>query len=56
MVLTFIAGSLNDIMTTALIEDKVNFVRLLLQNGVTMEEYLTVGRLRDLYNMVNPRQ
>ncbi|ELT87598.1 hypothetical protein CAPTEDRAFT_226576 [Capitella teleta] len=43
-------GSLDDIMTEALVDDKVNFVRLLLQNGLVMHEYLTVSRLRFLYN------
>ncbi len=46
------AGSLDDIMTQALIENKVDFVRLLLQNSVVMKEYLTVSRLRKLYNEV----
>ena len=40
-------------MTTALLEDKVDFVRLLLQNGVVMREYLTIDRLRSLYNSVS---
>lgn len=43
-------GFLDDIMTQALMEDKVNFVRLLLQNSVVMHEYLTVPMLRKLYN------
>ena len=40
-------------MTQALIEDKVDFVRLLLQNTVVMKEYLTISRLRKLYNKVS---
>lgn len=39
-------------MKEALVENKVDFVRLLLQNGMVMKEYLTVPRLRDLYNLV----
>jgi hypothetical protein len=46
-------GSLDDIMTEALVDDKVSFVRLLLQNGLVMHEYLTVSRLRHLYNSVS---
>ena len=46
------AGSLDDVMTTALVEDKVDFVRLLLQNGLVMKEYLTVPQLRKLYCLV----
>ena len=45
-------GSLNDIMTEAIVDDKVGFVRLLLQNGVCMDEYLTPPMLRVLYNKV----
>ncbi len=43
-------------MTQALVEDKVDFVRLLLQNGIVMKEYLTVPRLRRLYNDVSYSQ
>ena len=43
-------------MTTVLMEDKVDFVRLLLQNSVVMKEYLTVYRLRKLYSMVRQLQ
>ena len=50
------AGSLDDVMTTVLMEDKVDFVRLLLQNSVVMKEYLTVYRLRKLYSMVRQLQ
>ncbi len=47
-------GYLDDIMTEALIDNKVNFVKLLLQNGVViMKEYLTIPRLRKLYNSVS---
>lgn len=40
-------------MLEALISNKIDFVKLLLQNGVVMRDFLTVGRLRKLYNSVN---
>ncbi|XP_022255565.1 transient receptor potential cation channel trpm-like [Limulus polyphemus] len=43
-------GCLEDSMTEALVMDRVEFVKLLLLNGVVMKDYLTVGRLRHLYN------
>ena len=39
-------------MTDALLDNKIDFVRLLLQNGVVMKEYLTLTRLEMLYNKV----
>jgi hypothetical protein len=37
-------------MMDALIHDRVDFVRLLLENGVSMKEFLTIARLENLYN------
>ncbi|CAH1785123.1 unnamed protein product [Owenia fusiformis] len=48
--ITWPQGMLDDTMTQALLENKIDFVRLLLQNGLVMKEYLTVYRLRNLYN------
>lgn len=36
----------------ALIHNRVDFVRLLLENGVSMHDFLTIARLEDLYNTV----
>ncbi|XP_077992879.1 transient receptor potential cation channel subfamily M member 8-like [Glandiceps talaboti] len=47
---TWKGEELHDFMTMALIDNKVDFVKLLLENGVIMQEYLTVARLRKLYN------
>ena len=47
------SGSLEAILTQALVENKVDFVKLLLQNGIIMREYLTVDRLEHLYNSVS---
>lgn len=33
--------------------DRVDFVRLLLENGVSMKKFLTISRLEDLYNTVS---
>ncbi|KAK6185074.1 hypothetical protein SNE40_007394 [Patella caerulea] len=45
-------GALDDTMTTAILEDKVDFIKLLLDQGVCMKEYLTVERLKDFYNKI----
>lgn len=39
-------------MIDALIYDRVEFVRLLLENGISMERFLTLDRLEELYNTV----
>uniref|UniRef100_A0A914VNG0 Uncharacterized protein n=1 Tax=Plectus sambesii TaxID=2011161 RepID=A0A914VNG0_9BILA len=42
--------ALHNAMMEALIYDRVDFVRLLLENGVSMEKFLTFQRLEELYN------
>ena len=37
-------------MMESLIHNRVDFVRLLLENGVNMDEFLTIARLEELYN------
>lgn len=37
-------------MMDALIHNRVDFVRLLLENGVSMKDFLTITRLENLYN------
>ena len=37
-------------MMDALVNDRVEFVRLLLENGVSMQKWLTIARLEELYN------
>lgn len=39
-------------MMEALIQNKVDFVKLLLEKGVNMQKFLTIKRLEDLYNSV----
>jgi len=39
-------------MMDALVGDRVEFVKLLLENGVNMQKWLTVDRLEELYNAV----
>ncbi|XP_063591914.1 transient receptor potential cation channel subfamily M member-like 2 [Penaeus indicus] len=41
---------LKDLMTTALLEEKVEFVKLFIMNGLVMSDYLNVTTLRYLYN------
>ncbi|XP_067657196.1 transient receptor potential cation channel subfamily M member-like 2 isoform X2 [Haliotis asinina] len=43
---------LMEAMTMALEEDKVDFVKLILNQGIIMREYLTVQRLESLYNKI----
>lgn len=40
-------------MLEALQLDRVDFVRLFLANGVSMRDFLTLPRLRKLYNSVS---
>ncbi|XP_030647683.1 transient receptor potential cation channel subfamily M member 6 [Chanos chanos] len=43
-------GSLEQTMLDALIMDRVSFVQLLVENGMTMKRFLNVSRLEELYN------
>ncbi|XP_074651257.1 transient receptor potential cation channel subfamily M member 3-like [Tubulanus polymorphus] len=43
-------GSLEQAMMDALVNDRVDFVKLLLENGVSMQKFLTIPRLEELYN------
>lgn len=40
-------------MLDALVLDRVDFVKLLIENGVSMHRFLTLSRLEELYNTVN---
>ena len=42
-------------MFDALAEDKVEFVKLLLEYGVSLKKFLTFRRAQDLYNSVNAK-
>lgn len=37
----------------ALQHDRIDFVKLLLENGVSMRKFLSIPRLEELYNTVN---
>ena len=39
-------------MLDALVMDRVEFVKLLIENGVSMHRFLTINRLEELYNTV----
>uniref|UniRef100_A0A8C6VST1 non-specific serine/threonine protein kinase n=1 Tax=Nothobranchius furzeri TaxID=105023 RepID=A0A8C6VST1_NOTFU len=43
-------GSLEQAMVDSLVMDRVSFVKLLIDNGMTMSRFLTVDRLEELYN------
>lgn len=40
-------------MMQALEHDRIDFVKLLLENGVSMKKFLTISRLEELYNTVS---
>lgn len=39
-------------MLDALVLDRVDFVKLLIENGVSVHRFLTLSRLEELYNTV----
>ncbi|KYO20775.1 transient receptor potential cation channel subfamily M member 6 isoform B [Alligator mississippiensis] len=43
-------GSLEQAMLDALVMDRVDFVKLLIEHGVNMHHFLTISRLEELYN------
>ncbi|XP_034451042.1 transient receptor potential cation channel subfamily M member 3 isoform X18 [Hippoglossus hippoglossus] len=43
-------GSLEQAMLDALVLDRVDFVKLLIENGVSVHRFLTLSRLEELYN------
>uniref|UniRef100_H3BGC2 Transient receptor potential cation channel subfamily M member 1 n=1 Tax=Latimeria chalumnae TaxID=7897 RepID=H3BGC2_LATCH len=43
-------NSLEQAMMDALVLDRVDFVKLLIENGVNMQQFLTIPRLEELYN------
>uniref|UniRef100_A0A673GGP5 non-specific serine/threonine protein kinase n=1 Tax=Sinocyclocheilus rhinocerous TaxID=307959 RepID=A0A673GGP5_9TELE len=47
-------GSLEQTILDALLMDRVSFVKLLIENGMTMSRFLTISRLEQLYNIVMP--
>lgn len=40
-------------MLDALVMDRVDFVKLLIEHGVNMHRFLTISRLEELYNTVS---
>uniref|UniRef100_A0A7N6A462 non-specific serine/threonine protein kinase n=1 Tax=Anabas testudineus TaxID=64144 RepID=A0A7N6A462_ANATE len=45
-----LVSSLEQAMLDALVMDRVDFVKLLIENGVSMHRFLTISRLEELYN------
>uniref|UniRef100_W5N632 non-specific serine/threonine protein kinase n=1 Tax=Lepisosteus oculatus TaxID=7918 RepID=W5N632_LEPOC len=50
----WLVGSLEQAMLDALVMDRVDFVKLLIENGVSMHKFLTIPRLEELYNTKQP--
>jgi transient receptor potential cation channel subfamily M protein 3 len=46
-------GALEQSMMQALQHDRIDFVKLLLENGVSMRKFLSIPRLEELYNTVS---
>lgn len=44
--------NLYEAMHTALVQDRTDFVQLFLDNGVDLKRFLSIRRLRDLYDDV----
>uniref|UniRef100_A0A6Q2Y8Y2 Transient receptor potential cation channel, subfamily M, member 1a n=1 Tax=Esox lucius TaxID=8010 RepID=A0A6Q2Y8Y2_ESOLU len=44
------SGSVSQAMMDALVLDRVDFVKLLIENGVNIHHFLTIPRLEELYN------
>lgn len=51
--MNFFIGALEESMMQALEHDRIDFVKLLLENGVSMKKFLTISRLEELYNTVS---
>ncbi|XP_078448739.1 transient receptor potential cation channel subfamily M member 7-like isoform X1 [Lampetra planeri] len=49
----WMVGALEKAMLDALVMDRVDFVKLLIENGVSMHKFLTITRLEELYNTKN---
>lgn len=49
-------GSLEQAMLDALVMDRVEFVKLLIEHGVNLHRFLTISRLEELYNTVSATQ
>lgn len=49
------ACDLEEVMMDALVNDKPDFVRLFVDNGVNLGEFLTYGRLQELYWSVSEK-
>lgn len=48
-----VLGSLEQAMMDALVNDRIEFVKLLLEQGVIMNKFLSIQRLEELYNSVS---
>ena len=46
-------NSLEQAMMDALVLDRVDFVKLLIENGVNIHHFLTIPHLEELYNTVS---
>ena len=47
---------LNEVMSSALLGNRVDFIKLIMENGLSLKDFLTVKRMLQLYNNVSTSQ
>ncbi|XP_063423231.1 transient receptor potential cation channel subfamily M member-like 2 isoform X2 [Mytilus trossulus] len=52
---TWEPGSLDDILQSAIMLNRKDFIELFLDHSVSLKDFLTVNRLRQLYNQIPPK-
>ena len=50
------AEELNEVMSSALLGNRVDFIKLIMENGLGLKDFLTVKRMLQLYNNVSTSQ
>lgn len=52
-IISVFLGSLDDVLMEAIMEERVEFVALILTQNVVMKEFLTTQKLQELYDKVS---
>ena len=50
------AEELNEVMSSALLGNRVDFIKLIMENGLSLKDFLTIKRMLQLYNNVSTQQ
>ena len=56
LLLCFQTGELDDVMYQAIMKNRVDFVQMFLENGVSPKDFLSTHRLLQLYNNVSEKK